>query len=150
MEFTRRGFVTSAAAGLAAAGFGTAAAAQSGRTLLKGGCVLSLDPKVGDFDRADVRIEGGKTGTLTPGKDADIIMLRTDAINVAPMNNAYAAVVQAMDTSNVDTVFIAGQLLKRQGQLVGVDLNRIRQQAQASRDYIVQTAGWPSSRLGRL
>ena len=60
-----------------------------------------------------------KIGTLTPGKDADIIMLRTDAINVAPMNNAYAAVVQAMDTSNVDTVFIAGQLRKRQGQLVG-------------------------------
>ena len=91
----------------------------------------------------------GTIGTLTPGKDADIILLRTDAINVAPMNNAYAAVVQAMDTSNVDTVFIAGQLRKRQGQLVGVDLNRIRQQAQTSRDYIVQKAGWPASRLGR-
>ena len=90
-----------------------------------------------------------KIGTLTPGKDADIIMLRTDAINVAPMNNAYAAVVQAMDTSNVDTVFIAGQLRKRQGQLVGIDLTRVRQDAQASRDYIVQKAGWPTSRLGR-
>jgi hypothetical protein len=65
------------------------------------------------------------------------------------MNNAYAAVVQAMDTSNVDTVIIAGQVRKRQGQLVGVDLARIRQQAQASRDYIVQKAGWSSSRLGR-
>jgi hypothetical protein len=54
-----------------------------------------------------------------------------------------------MDTSNVDTVFIAGQPRKRQGQLVGVDLDRIRQQAQASRDYIVQKAGWTSSRLGR-
>ncbi len=90
-----------------------------------------------------------KIGTLTPGKDADIIMLRTDAINVAPMNNAYAAVVQAMDTSNVDTVFIAGQMRKRQGQLVGIDLTRVRQDAQASRDYIVQKAGWPTSRLGR-
>jgi cytosine/adenosine deaminase-related metal-dependent hydrolase len=90
-----------------------------------------------------------KIGTLTPGKDADVIMLRTDAINVAPMNNAYSAVVQAMDTSNVDTVIIAGQVRKRQGQLVGVDLNRIRQQAQASRDYIVQRAGWPTTRLGR-
>jgi 5-methylthioadenosine/S-adenosylhomocysteine deaminase len=91
----------------------------------------------------------GKIGTLTPGKDADIIMLRTDAINVAPMNNAYSAVVQAMDTSNVDTVIIAGQVRKRQGQLVGVDLNRLRQQAQASRDYIVQKTGWVTSRLGR-
>ena len=90
-----------------------------------------------------------KIGTLTPGKDADVIMLRADAINVAPMNNAYSAVVQAMDTSNVDTVIIAGQIRKRQGQLVGVDLNRIRAQAQASRDFIVQKAGWPTSRLGR-
>ena len=88
-------------------------------------------------------------GTLTPGKDADVIMLRADAINVAPMNNAYSAVVQAMDTSNVDTVIIAGQVRKRQGQLVGVDLARLRQQAQASRDYIVQRAGWSSTRLGR-
>jgi hypothetical protein len=61
MEFTRRGFVTSAAVGLAAASFGTAAQAQSGRTLLKGGCVLSLDPKVGDFDTADVLIEAGRS-----------------------------------------------------------------------------------------
>jgi cytosine/adenosine deaminase-related metal-dependent hydrolase len=90
-----------------------------------------------------------KIGTLTPGKEADIILLRSDAINVAPMNNAYSAVVQAMDTSNVDTVIIAGQIRKRQGQLIGVDLTRLRQQAQASRDYIAQRAGWSSSRLGR-
>jgi cytosine/adenosine deaminase-related metal-dependent hydrolase len=90
-----------------------------------------------------------KIGTLTPGKQADVILLRADVINVAPINNAYLAVVQGMDTSNVDTVFIAGQPRKRQGQLVGVDLDRIRQQAQASRDYIVQKAGWTSSRLGR-
>ena len=92
----------------------------------------------------------GKIGTLTPGKEADVILLRSDAINVAPMNNAYSAVVQAMDTSNVDTVIIAGQIRKRQGQLVGVDLTRLRQQAQASRDYLVQRAGWSSTRLGRV
>jgi len=39
---------------------------------------------------------------------------------------------------------------KRQGQLVGVDLTRLRQQAQASRDYLVQRAGWSSTRLGRV
>jgi 5-methylthioadenosine/S-adenosylhomocysteine deaminase len=89
-----------------------------------------------------------KIGTLTPGKEADIIMLRADAINVAPVNNAYAAVVLGMDTSNVDTVFIAGQLRKRQGQLVGVDLSRVRQQASASRDYILSKTGWPKARVG--
>jgi cytosine/adenosine deaminase-related metal-dependent hydrolase len=66
-----------------------------------------------------------KVGTLAPGKEADIIMLRTDEINVMPVNNAYGAVVLGMDTSNVDTVFIAGKMMKSQGKLIGIDMNRI-------------------------
>lgn len=89
-----------------------------------------------------------KTGTLTPGKEADIILLRTDAINVMPVNNAYGAVVLGMDTSNVDTVFIGGRLKKRQGQLVDVDLARVRGMAGASRDYLVSKAGLSGTRLG--
>lgn len=88
-----------------------------------------------------------KVGALTPGKDADIVMLRTDAINVLPLNNAYGAVVLAMDTSNVDTVFIAGKVVKQGGQLVGVDLARIRRDAEQSRDYIAGKAGWDKRRL---
>jgi cytosine/adenosine deaminase-related metal-dependent hydrolase len=90
-----------------------------------------------------------KVGTLTPGKDADVIVLRTDAINVFPLNNAYGAVVLAMDTSNVDTVFIGGKVMKQGGRLVGVDLDRIRRDAEQSRDYIVGKAGWKKSRLGK-
>jgi cytosine/adenosine deaminase-related metal-dependent hydrolase len=90
-----------------------------------------------------------KVGTLTPGKDADIVMLRTDAINVMPLNNAYGAVVLAMDTSNVDTVLIAGKIVKQGGRLVGVDLARVRGDAEQSRDYIAGKAGWNKSRLGR-
>ncbi len=78
-----------------------------------------------------------KTGTLTPGKEADIIMLRTDQINVMPVNNAYGAIVLNMDTSNVDTVFIAGKLMKSQGKLVGVDMPRITRLLNQSRDYLV-------------
>jgi cytosine/adenosine deaminase-related metal-dependent hydrolase len=74
-----------------------------------------------------------KVGTLTPGKDADIIMLRTDAINVMPVNNAYGAVVLGMDTSNVDTVFIAGRLRKRNGQLIDVDLDHVRRDGAVAR-----------------
>jgi cytosine/adenosine deaminase-related metal-dependent hydrolase len=84
-----------------------------------------------------------KIGTLTPGKEADIIMLRTDQINVMPLNNAYGAVVLAMDTSNVDTVFIRGALKKSQGKLAGFDMTRIARLVQQSRDYIVSKAGWP-------
>jgi len=90
-----------------------------------------------------------KIGTLSPGKDADIIMLRTDAINVMPMNNAYGAVVLAMDTSNVDTVLIAGKVVKQGGRLVGVDLARVRREAEQSRDYIAGKAGWDAQRLLR-
>jgi cytosine/adenosine deaminase-related metal-dependent hydrolase len=86
-----------------------------------------------------------KIGTLTPGKEADIVMLRTDLPNTLPFNNAYGAIVTGMDTSNVDTVLIAGKVVKRAGKLVGVDLNRLGRQAAASRDYLVGKLGWPRS-----
>jgi cytosine/adenosine deaminase-related metal-dependent hydrolase len=86
-----------------------------------------------------------KIGTLTPGKEADIVILRTDLPNTLPFNNAYGAIVTAMDTSNVDTVFIAGRVMKRSGKLVGVDLARIQREAAASRDYLVGKLGWSPS-----
>ncbi|MDR7484685.1 MAG: amidohydrolase family protein [Armatimonadota bacterium] len=83
-----------------------------------------------------------KVGTLTPGKEADIIMLRTDRVNVLPVNDPIGAVVWGMDTSNVDSVFIAGQARKRHGHLVGVDLNRVRTLATESRDAVVARSGF--------
>src|SRR6185295_12987656 len=82
-----------------------------------------------------------KTGTLTPGKEADIIMLRTDQINVMPVNNAYGAVVLSMDTSNVDTVFIAGKMMKSQGKLIAVDMSRITRLLNQSREYLIAKTG---------
>lgn len=89
-----------------------------------------------------------KIGTLTPGKEADLVMLRKDRINVMPVNNAYGAVVLGMDTSNVDTVFIAGRLKKWRGELVDVDLNRVTRLVHESRDHIVAAAGWPQTLFG--
>jgi len=88
-----------------------------------------------------------KVGTLTPGKQADLIVLRTDRINTLPLNNAYGAVVLNVDTSNVDTVLIAGKVMKRNGQLAGVDVARVQRMAEASRDYILSKTGWPTSRV---
>ena len=59
-----------------------------------------------------------KVGTLAPGKQADLIMLRTDRINVTPLNDPATAVVTGMDTGNVDTVLIAGRVMKRHGRLL--------------------------------
>jgi len=72
-------------------------------------------------------------------------VLRADTINTFPLNNAYGAVVTGMETSNVDTVLVAGRIVKRHGRLVGVDLKRVRKEATASRDYIVGKMGWPRS-----
>ena len=83
-----------------------------------------------------------KTGTLTPGKEADVIMLRTDRPNIFPINDPIGAVVWGMDTSNVDSVFVAGKALKRNGQLLGVDLNNVRKMAYDSRDYVVSKSGF--------
>jgi cytosine/adenosine deaminase-related metal-dependent hydrolase len=81
-------------------------------------------------------------GTLTPGKEADIILLRTDRINVMPINDPTGVVVRGMDSSNVDSVFIAGKAKKRRGQLVDVDLARVRRLTYESRDYVVSKAGF--------
>jgi 5-methylthioadenosine/S-adenosylhomocysteine deaminase len=97
------------------------------------------------------RVDGleRKVGSLTPGKEADIVLLRTDAPNTLPFNSAYGAIVTAMDTSNVDTVMIAGQVRKRGGKLVGVDLADLGRKAAASRDYLVGRLGWPRSVIGQ-
>jgi hypothetical protein len=64
------------------------------------------------------------------------------------MNNAPGAVVTLMDTSNVDTVLIAGRVMKRGGKLVGVDLNRIRRTVETSRDAVLARAGYPPNLFG--
>lgn len=83
-----------------------------------------------------------KTGTLTPGKEADLIMLRTDRPNILPVNDPIGAVVWGMDTSNVDSVFVAGKALKRNGKLLNVDLDNLRRMAYESRDYVITKSGF--------
>ncbi len=86
-----------------------------------------------------------RTGSLTPGKDADIVMLRTNMTNVMPLNNAYSAIVTGMDTSNVDTVMVSGKILKARGRFIGVNTAALQRRITASRDYIIEKAGWPKS-----
>jgi len=82
-----------------------------------------------------------KTGSLTPGKEADVLILDPTGINVAPLNNVPGAVVSLMDRSNVETVIVAGKVRKWKGKLLDVDLRRLRQQLEASRDFIFAKAG---------
>ena len=88
-----------------------------------------------------------KIGTLTPGKDADLILLRTDRLNVMPMNNAVGAVVTSMGPQNVDSVLIAGKVMKRNGQLVGVDFGRLVRLGDEARDRLYSNANVKNVRL---
>jgi cytosine/adenosine deaminase-related metal-dependent hydrolase len=90
----------------------------------------------------DLRLDH-KIGTLTPGKEADIILLDAQAINVAPLNNVPGAVVSLMERSNVETVIVAGKVRKWKGRLLDVNLGRLRRELEASRDYLFEAAAVP-------
>jgi len=87
----------------------------------------------------------GKTGSLTPGKEADIIILDGEHINVFPVNHVPGAVVQMMERSNVETVIVAGKVRKWKGKLLDVDLRRLRNRLEDSRDFLYAAAGVPQN-----
>ena len=75
------------------------------------------------------------------GKEADIIILDAEAINVAPLNVVPGAVVSLMERSNVETVIVAGKVRKWKGKLLDVDLRRLRGELEDSRDFLFRAAG---------
>jgi 5-methylthioadenosine/S-adenosylhomocysteine deaminase len=89
-----------------------------------------------------------KVGTLTPGKEADIVLLAADRISVWPLNNAPGAVVNLMNPSQVETVLIGGKVKKWRGNLVGVDVPRVLRMAEEARDALLRRAGFPMNLLG--
>jgi cytosine/adenosine deaminase-related metal-dependent hydrolase len=79
-----------------------------------------------------------RTGSLTPGKQADIVVIDGKAPGTAPVIDPVATVTLAADVSNVDTVIIAGKIHKRDGKLVA-NYARARELAEKSRDYLTET-----------
>jgi cytosine/adenosine deaminase-related metal-dependent hydrolase len=78
-----------------------------------------------------------RTGSLTPGKKADVVLLDARALNLAPVIDPVTAVVLGADVSNVDTVFVNGVVRKKGGKLVA-DVDAARAGVEASRDYLVE------------
>ena len=72
-----------------------------------------------------------RTGSLTPGKQADVVVVRCDESNTWPVIDPVSTVVHQADTRNVDLVLVAGEFLKRNGRLVHGDLRRARDDAAA-------------------
>jgi 5-methylthioadenosine/S-adenosylhomocysteine deaminase len=90
----------------------------------------------------------GKIGSLTPGKEADIMLVRTDRINVWPLNNAPSAVVNIMNPSHVDTVFIRGKVKKWRGNLTGIDTDRVMRLTREARDAVLRRSGFQVNVIG--
>jgi cytosine/adenosine deaminase-related metal-dependent hydrolase len=84
---------------------------------------------------------GDVTGSLTVGKRADVILIRTNDVNVAPLANIETTVVQSATPANVDTVLVDGRIVKRQGKLVAYDVEKVVRDAKASSLRIRTSAG---------
>jgi cytosine/adenosine deaminase-related metal-dependent hydrolase len=84
---------------------------------------------------------GDVTGSLTPGKRADIVLIRGDDVNIAPVANIEATIVMSATPGNIDSVLVDGRFVKRGGKLVGFDVPRIVAAAKESSLRIRKTAG---------
>jgi cytosine/adenosine deaminase-related metal-dependent hydrolase len=82
-----------------------------------------------------------RIGTLAAGKQADLVLIRADLLNMQPVHDAIAAVVFQASLANIDGVMVAGRWKKRDGRLVGVNLPPLIEQLNASGRKIVQALG---------
>jgi 5-methylthioadenosine/S-adenosylhomocysteine deaminase len=115
---------------------------QNHQALQRGEWTTRLELRTRDAVRI-ATLEGARTlgmedriGSLTPGKQADIIMLAVDRPNLALINDLPAAVTLA-DGENVDAVFVAGRLVKANGKLLSHDLRNMQDRICASRDRLL-------------
>lgn len=63
-----------------------------------------------------------KIGSLTPGKRADFIMVRTNDVNMIPLTSPSRMIVQSAQPANIDAVVVDGRFLKKDGKLTTVDV----------------------------
>jgi len=83
---------------------------------------------------------GAVTGSLTPGKQADLLLIRADDLNNMPLNDPIGTIVLGSDARNIEAVFVAGEVRKWQGAVLDVDLPALRHDVEASRDRVVAAA----------
>jgi cytosine/adenosine deaminase-related metal-dependent hydrolase len=89
---------------------------------------------------------GDITGSLTVGKRADLVLIRMDALNVAPVVDPTIALVHAASPANVDTVIVDGRILKRHGRLTAVDERVLVDEAETALGRLCERAGFDAGR----
>ena len=90
-----------------------------------------------------------KVGTLTPGKEADIIVLEARSINTWPMNNVPGTIVTMMNPRHVRDVLIAGKVVYWKRALVGWDVDMLLRRIEQARDRVLARINGPA-RVGKI
>lgn len=85
-----------------------------------------------------------RIGTLAPGKQADLVVIRADALNMQPVHDAVNSVVMQTSLANIDSVMVAGRWRKRSGRLLDVELEPLLQRLSASGQRITRAMGLAS------
>ena len=88
-----------------------------------------------------------RVGSLTPGKEADLLLLRANDLNVMPLNNAIGAIVTSMHPGNIDSVMIGGKMRKRAGKMIGVDFDRVGKLVMTARDRTLAAAKYERAKF---
>jgi len=87
---------------------------------------------LGQFDRI---------GSLAPGKQADLVLLRATDLNMQPVHDPVSTVVFQTSLANIDSVMIAGRWKKRHGRMLGLSVEPLIEQLQASGRKITRAMG---------
>jgi 5-methylthioadenosine/S-adenosylhomocysteine deaminase len=120
---------------------------ERGRTNERVGMPRALELKAArvlqmvTLDAAEALGLGRVTGSLRPGKQADLVVLAADALNLTPLNRARDAVVLQAHAGNVESVMVRGRWVKFQGALVEVDVASVRSRVVAARDAVLARVG---------
>ncbi|PVE76208.1 amidohydrolase family protein, partial [Microbacterium testaceum] len=87
----------------------------------------------------------GTTGSIAVGKAADIVVLDDRSLALTPLNNPIGSLVYSAHPGLVRDVFVQGRRVKKDGELVGVDIARLKADAESSRSYLL--GEMPEARL---
>ncbi|WP_405975089.1 amidohydrolase family protein [Streptomyces sp. NBC_00988] len=82
---------------------------------------------------------GDVTGSLTVGKKADLLVVQAEDLNNMPLNDPIGTLVLGSDARNITAVFVNGQSRKWDGQVLDVNLPKLRAEVSASRDHVLNT-----------
>ncbi len=83
-----------------------------------------------------------RLGTISAGKQADLVFIRADALNLWPVHDPVATVIMQANLANIDSVMVAGEWRKRDGKLLFHDLDRVKAELSRSASRILAELGW--------